>query len=1043
MPPPQTPPEPADERSPRAFTASEVLLLEMLKVCERRGWRAYAQYLIDERARSHFEVLSLWASKLDSVPQDSDDVLQDALHSPDNDAQDRRPLAERVEDARRSAAQRHPSPPAPANESFADMGARALQMLDQHHARLVTLPDLLREAVDHDLSADHRRVVLTGRVSASRGTPPANAEELYPLHRHALVGLALSGGGVRSASFALGAMLAMSRIGLLRCFDHVSAVSGGGWAAGWLAAWSYRHPRGVKGVEDALFDSFPADTAPLRWVRRHITYLAPRPGMASGDSWQLLTAYIANWLPILMLVLLFALTVMLVPHALSTWVNAAQEADRNGWVLAASLATLWLMTLLRRLTLFYRSPGARARPAQGLRMLVMASTLVTTLLLAAALPFYDPWIRWIAARLPTQQLDHHGLLGHWLIASAFWTALALVAAAFAVALASARGQRLVDRWRRWRNYTSTRSGQLLRHATPVRREVLALTVSAVVSAGLVMLCWPLVMAASASAALRLSVGPPLLLAVFALAEILGAMVVVREDVDRAWLARLGGWMLAPLMAWSALCAVALGASKLWRVEALRGYAVASAVVLAALVLVSIWRILRGTRERNHAFGVAATAALLVALLPLGVAFLARRVDGDLHAVGTVFAHLLVTGVLLGLVALTCNVNRFSFHPVYKQGLARTFLGASRRSMRNTEVMAHPEPDGRTGEAPQFELRKPRTPIDIDPLDSPPLAWLQSRPEHELPVLLLNAAVNGVSLTDRQGRAPHQWPFTFSQYFTGSAAAGIGYAPTGEFYKEAGGHGVTLAGAMAVSGAAVSPTAGSATRALKALVLGVLNARLGMWIGNPHHPEAVRKASPALAGFTVLKEMFGLRARFGKWIHLSDGGHFENLGVYELVRRGCLRIVAIDASCDPDREFGDLAETIRRVRIDLGVNIHAHHDPKMTAQFGMAPADKPDLGNRGWLWFDIEYGHGVTGRLLYLKPTVYQHRSLALEVLSYWRQSREFPHESTLNQFFSERQMHAYYALGHSTMADALAGITGASGRDDVDGQWHKLLLRSN
>ena len=103
-------------------------------------------------------------------------------------------------------------------------------------------------------------------------------------------------------------------------------------------------------------------------------------------------------------------------------------------------------------------------------------------------------------------------------------------------------------------------------------------------------------------------------------------------------------------------------------------------------------------------------------------------------------------------------------------------------------------------------------------------------------------------------------------------------------------------------------------------MSVFNVRLGRWCGNPRHPHAWRKASPRFGGLALIKEVFGTLNRYSRFLNVSDGGHFENLGIYELVRRRCHIVVAVDAGCDPDYQFDDLANAIRKCWTDFGVKI---------------------------------------------------------------------------------------------------------------------------
>lgn len=377
---------------------------------------------------------------------------------------------------------------------------------------------------------------------------------------------------------------------------------------------------------------------------------------------------------------------------------------------------------------------------------------------------------------------------------------------------------------------------------------------------------------------------------------------------------------------------------------------------------------------------------------------------------------------LGMLALTLsmgtliNLNRYSLHSIYREGLVRTFLAASRKGPRTENISPPSNVDVSPKERPQFEARRPDPITNIDDDDNPALFWMRTRPERRMPIFLLNASLNGRSPTDHEGRVPRQWPYTFSQYFCGSPACGVGYSYSENVFK-ASGKAITLGTAMAVSGAAVSPTAGRTTNPLKAFILGVLNARLGLWIGNPSRPATVEQESPSLTGLAVLTELFGIRTRFMRWIHLSDGGHFENLGLYELLRRGCARIVVIDASADPLDLRSDLANAIRRARIDLGIIIR-NQEP---TDFETDDDDGADGKARKhtFRWFTVDYGRNMPlGRILYIRPIIKDENELPIEVRHYMKISPSFPHETTVDQFFTEAQMEAYRSLGDGCGTEA-------------------------
>ena len=1064
----------------RALRSSEVLLLELLQIARRRHWHGFAIQLLTERSRQHVQVLEKARTTAQQVAISAENDADAQFHgAPFADPDLTSMLSEAVQ--QQAEVTQLALGMQPVEGSVEVVLAHTKTLLSKFARTVAGLQDDDRERIDRSIEMRHRRLVVLGHA-APEGVGELEAQmksmrddASEPLHAHALAGLSLSGGGIRSASFAIGAMQALTRAAVLPAFDYISSVSGGGYAASWLAAWAYRHADGIHGVDRELFRSRDTDSGPLRWVRRHSSYLAPRPGLTSSDVWALFVAYVTNWLPILGLVSLAVMSLLLLPHALSAVAVALARSPLAGVpTFAAGTALLALvayMGLVRRLTLFHRLPGKLTRLPVGLPPLVFWGALFVTLAISLTMPLMPALVRahgWRAAGgwpfAPDLLLEPAATL------FLFWLAASLLSWLIALALGTQWVQILADGFRtrvfRWK---LNPSGRLCRNKTPAALLLLSMLVSSLLATLMAAPLFPMASASIDRPWLLIAFGPFTLMTVFAMAELSGLMLTLnyQRDVDRAWAARVGAWMLACVTAWTLLCIVSFGGSALQNEPALRGMGVPVAVSVA---LLATWR---AAGQRGVLY-LAVVVALLLPLMHLGLVRLtAPGANGGIDGPG-VWKALAVACLLTVLLATLINVNRYSLHAIYKEGLVRTFLGASRLGPRNLDVRPH---DGLAEhEASQFRARRPNPITNIDDEDNPALTWMKSRPGRELPILLLNAAVNGSSPTDLEGRVPRQWPFTFSQYYCGSPADGIGYAETANFFSHDDGDGMSLGTAMAVSGAAMSPTSGRTTHPIKAFILGVLNARLGIWIGNPRVPDAVRSPKPALAGFTVLREMLGRRAKFGAWIHLSDGGHFENLGVYELLRRGCRRIVVIDASCDPDRHFADLANAIRRARIDLGIRVsrlggweifspdgrtngiyssRAGHDTSDSgAAFGSSPPGESASAVNGprkaraWTWFDINYGQYLPrGRLLYVKPSVYDDQVLPVEVRHYWRESPSFPHESTADQFFTERQLEAYRSLGESCVLDAMTVLdpipaSGATGSDDADPDLMRLVRRS-
>jgi hypothetical protein len=156
---------------------------------------------------------------------------------------------------------------------------------------------------------------------------------------------------------------------------------------------------------------------------------------------------------------------------------------------------------------------------------------------------------------------------------------------------------------------------------------------------------------------------------------------------------------------------------------------------------------------------------------------------------------------------------------------------------------------------------------------------------------------------------------------------------------------------------------------------------------------------------ILCEALGQTDDESPYVYLSDGGHFENLGLYEMVLRRCRFIVVSDASTDSDYTYESLAECIRKVRIDMGIPIEFHPFPII------GRADKPEsvhcaFGTIGYSTVDAR---STDGCLIYIKPSLTKDEPR--DLINYLKQSSPFPQESIADQFFSESQFESYRMLG--------------------------------
>jgi hypothetical protein len=158
--------------------------------------------------------------------------------------------------------------------------------------------------------------------------------------------------------------------------------------------------------------------------------------------------------------------------------------------------------------------------------------------------------------------------------------------------------------------------------------------------------------------------------------------------------------------------------------------------------------------------------------------------------------------------------------------------------------------------------------------------------------------------------------------------------------------------------------------------------------------------------SLLLEALGKTDAAHDYVFLSDGGHFENLGLYEMVLRRCKYIIVCDASADGRYGFGEHANAVRKIRIDLGIPI----EPLVTKYIG---PQKDERYGRYCALGTIHYknvdGGNAIGYLVYIKPAIYS--DSPADVRNYANESTSFPHETTADQFFSESQFESYRALG--------------------------------
>ncbi|VWX55726.1 putative Patatin-like phospholipase [Burkholderiales bacterium 8X] len=277
-----------------------------------------------------------------------------------------------------------------------------------------------------------------------------------------------------------------------------------------------------------------------------------------------------------------------------------------------------------------------------------------------------------------------------------------------------------------------------------------------------------------------------------------------------------------------------------------------------------------------------------------------------------------------------------------------------------------------------------------------------------PYHLLNAAINLAGSTNSQARGRGADFFQFAKHHCGGPSTG--YVATTAL--EAVHPHLNVGTAMAISGAAAAPNMGGYTVSQLSPWMAILNFRLGYWLPNPSyvrsqhwlHRLQLRMGVPPRY---LMREALSQPNATTPFVNLSDGGHIENLGAYELLRRRCALIVMIDAEADPLAQFPGLTALERLARIDLGVEITL--DPESLA---------PDASGKSAshvMVGSFRYADGEKGVMLYLRANMTGDEAHGTR--AYRARSTTFPHESTADQFFSEEQFEAYRALGEHAAAE--------------------------
>ncbi len=875
----------------------------------------------------------------------------------------------------------------------------------------------LHEVLEAEFTALH------GELPAdySRSTEPAARLKAIWSAIHGLKekrsALCISGGGIRSATFGLGVLQGLARCGLLDRFHYLSTVSGGGYIGGWLSAWIKNHAHGIGGVVEQMQQNrsdsaLNPESQPIRHLRAFSNYLAPKTGLTSVDSWTLVATFIRNMFLNWLVLISWLAAAMMIPRLYLAAINV--EPNWGTWT--ASVEQQWNIGLAILLVIGFALIAVAMAyaiidvPSTGNAQLSQRSFLKYRQLplVLAALILAEWWalFRNVYGNEPFQPAD-------WLFKIVgFTVASYLTAGLLGIAILAFRKQK---------------AGPTHFVASLLRLGVVLLT-TALGGFCLWAIATHMFFAPAQNALNYVCFAPALILAALLLVNFLftGLASWVSKDEDREWWGRSAAWILITIFGWVLVNVIVLWGAQaitaetgnrldvfLGQVKAnpaakaiLGAFGGVTGIVGALLALRS--KIARKPgKEGGLQWPLMIVAVVFFVLLSIVISWVLLLIGsqpwaqhsaawllGEDESKSTnpnywrlqLFVVFFLTGATLffGIVmGFFINANRFSLHATYRNRLIRAYLAASRST----------------------EQRKPHLFTGFDPEDNFELHKLSP----EKPLHVINGALNLVKGEQLAWQERKAESFTMSRLHCGSLH--IGYRPSTDY-----GDAITLGTALAISGAAANPNMGYHSSPVVGFLMALFNVRLGWWLGNPGPPGADtwHRSGPGYAVGPLFSEALGNTTDRYKYVNLSDGGHFENLGLYEMVLRRCHYIVVSDAGEDPECSFADLGEAVRKIRIDFGIPIEfgpMSIYPRSQIDALKGPGHNCAIGR---IRYSVVDGSAAPdGVIVYIRPACYGDEPR--DIYEYFKTSETFPHESTANQFFSESQFESYRMLGAYTM----------------------------
>ncbi len=849
-----------------------------------------------------------------------------------------------------------------------------------------------------------------------------------------LIGLAISGGGIRSATFGLGVLEALNERKLLKKVDYLSTVSGGGYIGAWLSVNCLRNKNWLKGktreenenferVEKRLLEK--EQEVGMEWensiayLRRYSNYLSPKLGLLSADTWSMMTVWLRNTILIQIMIFLSIACLLLGMKELVEFFEWASKIESSPIyfsvtsLLLMSFASIWITRCLNNLHNNNSNSLPERRIGQeAIQWIVIALMLGTFFL---TISFWMQIQHYIVdgIRINFEEIIFPAGLNNCLLL--LWIFFSCIFYIY---------------------YSIVNRTIPIRIISVIVIAIGLTTVSLLlISAILFAVAGWKIEGSNHAKFLAFCFIPPAVLGTFSFVINLqiGMLNRLSTDYFREWWSRFGAWLAIYGFSWMVVVLfIFLGP---WIIEKwnTRGEDIGNFIAaniawigttLAGLMAgksldtsgvnkksssAKIKEIIAKIAPVVFIFGL---FALISVILHLSIGALSdvRYYDFDSLILVGDWRNITVTLVIciigMGIFAWRVDINEFSLNAFYRHRLARCFLGASRN--------------------PENDKRKPHPFTGFDAKDDIKLAELLD--EHKIPqgpLHIINCALNLGGSSDLSLHTRHSNIFTLSPLYSGSSypikkqdgtvVGTIGYIKTKSYGgKEAQ---PTLGQAISVSGAAASPNSGYHTSGPVAFLLTLFNARLGWWFPNPSK-SARYEPSPRFSLRYMLRELFGCANEKSKFLAVSDGGHFENLAAYELIKRKCKVIIISDCECDPHLQLEGLSTLIRMCKVDNLAEIDID-TRAIRLQSGI------DWSHNRWIVGEIKYKNNNIagpdkGYLIYLKASMNGYENTS--ILQYKAIHPDFPHETTGDQFYAEDQFECYRSLGKEIAGELFGKI---------------------